>query len=660
MPDFNGAVRLMAVAWSMTKTGSAEREVIVRDVVALTATAPRFLTLGDEARLELDVHNVEGGTGRYKLSVGIDVDGVRSGMPARDIDLAASGRKRERFSLKPATIGRHVYEVSVTGPGGLDVKRTLTLDVKPPAGDVRRVYTAALAARTGRMSLGRDVLQDLIPSRTRINMSVGPTAGFDVPGLVTQLDRYPYGCAEQTVSRALPLLYLNTVAARIGIAGEAEAKSRIAKAIDRVFEMQDGQGAFGVWGPSTTDIWISSYVTDFLTRARELGHTVRPVAFNQALDRLLSYTSYAQDFESGGEPRAYALYVLARNGRAPVGELRYDVDTRLDKFGSPLSQAQLGAALAMIGDKPRAERAFAAAMKRLGEPDPGSPRSDYGSLLRDSAAVLTLVAETSTVRSEMPRLTGVIAKAFAARSYTSTQEQAWMLLAAHALGQQGKAMRLTVNGAAHQGELMRAIDPQELTRGFSVANTGDEPVDAFVSVLGSSMTAEPAVSKGITVERSFYTLDGTEVDLQSAKGGTSTLKQNDRLVVVLKVSAEEEGGRILLVDRLPAGLEVENPRIVDSGDVKGLAWLKTTLAPEHIEFRDDRVVAAFNYFGESGGRRGRRAAQADGASESTIAYIVRAVSPGSYVHPAATVEDMYRADRFARSPAGRLVVAGKE
>ncbi len=47
--------------------------------------------------------------------------------------------------------------------------------------------------------------------------------------------------------------------------------------------------------------------------------------------------------------------------------------------------------------------------------------------------------------------------------------------------------------------------------------------------------------------------------------------------MVLKVEAKETGGRILLVDRLPAGLEIENPRLVDSGDVKTLDWLKTAV-----------------------------------------------------------------------------------
>ncbi|HJU31573.1 MAG TPA: alpha-2-macroglobulin family protein, partial [Hyphomicrobiaceae bacterium] len=225
---------------------------------------------------------------------------------------------------------------------------------------------------------------------------------------------------------------------------------------------------------------------------------------------------------------------------------------------------------------------------------------------------------------------------------------------------------LSVNGAAHKGQLVRPLTPAEVKDGAVViANEGDSPVDAMLSVVGAALTPEPAVSKGFTVERTYYALDGKKIDLASAGGGTSTIRQNDRLVVVLKVESPETGGRILVVDRLPAGLEIENPRLVDSGDIKSLNWLKTEVKPEHTEFRDDRFVAAFDFFGSRDGRRGRRNADGDEenrtpVSSATVAYLVRAVTPGSFVHPAATVEDMYRPDRFARTASGRLDIMGKE
>jgi uncharacterized protein YfaS (alpha-2-macroglobulin family) len=157
------------------------------------------------------------------------------------------------------------------------------------------------------------------------------------------------------------------------------------------------------------------------------------------------------------------------------------------------------------------------------------------------------------------------------------------------------------------------------------------------------------------------------VDLKSASGGTAEVKQNERLVAVVKIEAKDPGGRVLLVDRLPAGFEIDNPHLVDSGDVKALDWLKTTVQPEHSEFRDDRFVAAFNFSGANAQPSGDTEGTPDGqtttkgpAASATVAYMVRAVTPGTFVHPAAAVEDMYRPERYARSAAGKLTVTPGE
>jgi uncharacterized protein YfaS (alpha-2-macroglobulin family) len=481
------------------------------------------------------------------------------------------------------------------------------------------------------------------------------------------------------VSRALPLVYANAVAAQIGIAPDKELRERVQKAIERVFEMQDQGGAFGAWGPGNADLWLTAYVTDFLTRAKETGYAVRQIPFGLALDRLQNFATNGEDFEKGGEDRAYALYVLARNGRTPIGELRYYADTRLDRFTTPLAKAQLGAALAMLGDKERAEGAFKAALALFAEAD-GVPlaRSDYGSVLRDGAALVTLASETRLSASETPKLVTVLSKAYLSRKYTSTQEQAWMLLAAHALGDQAKETKLAIGGAPVQGSILRSLSTSDLEKGITVTNNGEAAVDAVVTVIGAALNPEPPIAKGFKIERSYYTLDGTPVDMKSVTGGNSEVAQNDRLVAVVKIESDEAYGRVLLVDRLPAGLEIENPHLVDSGDIATLDWLKTNLKPEHTEFRDDRFVAAFNLAGNpssgsdseqdstdntdaSGGTQPEQDKAAGGpAASAVVAYIVRAVIPGAFVHPAATIEDMYRPERYARTASGKLTVTAKE
>ena len=669
LPDFNGTVRLTAVAWSDSRVGASSKDVIVRDAVALTAAAPRFLILGDEARLQLDLHNVEGPAGDYQVTVA-RLAAENSGaapqtLAGKTIALKAGEKKADLISLKPTDIGLMSLEVAVRGPGDVAVKRTLTFDVKPPAADITRTTIATLAPKGGKLALSKDLLADLIPGTAKVTTHVGPLAGFNVPGLLAQLDRYPYGCAEQTTSRAMPLLYANDVARQIGIGADAALKTRIAGAIERVLDMQDSSGAFGLWGPSNGDLWLTAYVTDFLLRARESGYAVNARAINLALDKLGNSVAIDQEFANGGERRAYALYVLARAGRAPVGELRYDVDTRLAKFGSALAQAQLGAALGLTGDRERAEKAFAAALATIETQNKSAEtvyRRDYGSNLRDEAAIVALASELKLAKADTPRLIDVVAKAYASKAYTSTQEQAWMLLAAKSLGDQASDTTLTVNGAPQTGKFVRALTAADLKDGpLSIENTADAATSAVITVTGNALTPEPATSKGLTLERTYYTLDGKKIDLQSANGGQSALAQNERLVVVLKVDAPDTGGRMLLVDRLPAGFEIENPHLVDSGDIKSLDWLKTTRAPEHTEFRDDRFVAAFDFFSNEGRRNGGDDAgeNRSAAKTATVAYLVRAVTPGVFVHPAASVEDMYRPDRYARTASGKLTVLAK-
>jgi uncharacterized protein YfaS (alpha-2-macroglobulin family) len=149
-----------------------------------------------------------------------------------------------------------------------------------------------------------------------------------------------------------------------------------------------------------------------------------------------------------------------------------------------------------------------------------------------------------------------------------------------------------------------------------------------------------AMEQGLSIERAYYTLDGNEAD-------PAKVAQNTRLVVTLTVKeTEPQVSRLLVVDYLPAGFEIDNPRIVTSAEVKNLAWLDQNYAPGYSEFRDDRYVGAFN-----------RTEVTD--NQMIAAYIVRAVVPGKYVHPPATVEDMYRPERFARTAGGNVEVTAQ-
>jgi uncharacterized protein YfaS (alpha-2-macroglobulin family) len=377
-------------------------------------------------------------------------------------------------------------------------------------------------------------------------------------------------------------------------------------------------------------MWLDAYVTDFLSRARAQGLQVPDQAFRMALDNLRNQVNYFADFDLGGEPLAYALMVLAREGAAAVGDLRYYADQKGDAFSSPTAMAQLGAALAMYGDQPRADMMFTKAVASLN----GLPTSedqilrvDYGTPYRDAAAVLTLAVEAGSKAVDVEALTSRIAT----QGALSTQEATWTLLAANALITAPDS-GITLNGAPADGPLVKVLD-----QGLGDPVVVQTAKDTTVTVTTFGVPSDPvkAGGNGYAITRSYYTMKGEPAALDGSKIG-------DRVVVVLEVTPFGRGeARLMVNDPLPAGFEIDNPNLISGGAVSDLSFLDLAGEVAHSEFRQDRFLTAIDRMDNSSFR---------------LAYVVRAVSPGTFHQPAASVEDRYRPDLNAHSDQARVTV----
>ncbi len=637
IPEFAGTARVMAVAWTATKLGRATTDVTVRDPVVLTATLPRFLLNGDHGAMSFDLDNVEGLPGDYTINVTASGPVKVSGNPSTTVKLAAKQRTSMSLALDAGYAGTAQFDVDIKGPNGLTLARHYALDVKPATQILARRSIRTLAKGES-LTLTSDMFSDLVPGTGGVSLSVSLSTALDAATILKALDRYPHGCSEQITSRAMPLLYLNDLAAGAHLAMDTEVDQRIKDAIDRLLARQGSNGSFGLWSAGGDDAWLDAYVTDFLTRAREKGFAVPDVLFKSALDRIRNSVVNANEPEKdGGRNLAYGLYVLARNGTAPIGDLRYLADTKLNNLATSISKSQLAAALALVGDKGRAERVYAAALESLApKPVLEFGRVDYGSALRDAAALVSLASEGNAPRATLTQAVARVEVARGLTPYTSTQENAWLVLASRALSKEH--MALDLDGTPIKSALYRSYKAAEMAgKPIKITNTGDAPVQAVVSVSGAPITPEPAAANGFRIERNYFTLDGKPADVSKAK-------QNDRFAVVLKITeAKPEYGHIMVSDYLPAGLEIDNPHLVSSGDTGTLDWIEDGQEPENTEFRDDRFTAAID-----------RAS--DAKSIFTVAYVVRAVSPGKYVLPQAYVEDMYNPSRYGRSGSGSIEV----
>ncbi|MGB2971632.1 MAG: alpha-2-macroglobulin family protein, partial [Candidatus Competibacter sp.] len=641
LPDFNGQLRLMVVAWDRNRVGRAEATPLVRDPLVARVYLPRFLAPKDESRIAVTVQNLNAPPGDYtvRLSAG---GAVAVDEPATFTFTVAEPRNQnaetQTFVLRGVQPGVGQVRLHLNGPNGFELVRDSEIGVRP-AQTITMARTARRLNPGESLRLDSSLLRDYFPGTGQLKLSFSSRPNFNVPDLLAQLDRYPYGCLEQTVSRALPLLYFNQVA-EVWIGQnttEAGLRARVQEAIERILTLQDANGGFGLWHPnSAIEDWLSAYAMDLLVRARQERYLVPESAYQHGLTRLQERLNADEFDDEQLGWRAYNLYVLARAQKAAIGDLRYLHDNYLQKLPNALAQAQLGAALARYGELGRAKEAFTAALNR--NANRSTSVRDYGSPLRDRAALLALLAEAGLLPERVPPLAEELAADVNQRTYTSTQEQAWLLLAAQALLKQRGQLRLAVD------ERPATADPsylsptaEQLAKGTTVANQGDDPIWTVTSLSGVPTAPQPPASEGFTLSRRYYTRGGKEVDL-------GQIRQNDLLVAVITGEARgREKQQALVVDLLPAGLEIENARLDHNASTVEITWLPELTDTLHAEFRDDRFAAALDM--AQGGKR-----------KFTLAYLIRAVTPGTYQQPAIYVEDMYKPWQFGRGAAGIVQV----
>jgi len=647
IPDFAGELRLMAVAWDGTRLGAGEARMTVRDALVADATFPRFLAPGDEGRVALWLHNVEGEAGTWRASWSVEGGARTAGEASRSVALARDGRELLSWPLVAGEPGLSTFRLAMSGPGGASFAREWRMETRPAQARTTEARIERIAPGAALAVAPRQVAS-AVPGSVQATVEIASWRGFDVPALLRALDRYPFGCLEQTTSRAFPLLFLNDAAALVGRGEERGIERRVQDAIWRVLDLQRPDGGFGLWGPGDDPAqgWLQVYAADFLLAAKKRGMTVPDEALGRAL-RWMRAT--ASRLDGGDEARAYALYVLAREGRADLGTMRYVHDARARGYENPLVMAQLGAALQLAGDTARADGLFQRSLAAL---DRDMQRTDrrsfdgYGSPLRDLAGTVAAAAAANRADtldqlfrrfSDTMRLPQLDA--------TTTQEKAWMLLATQAMAERGGHVNVDVAGTPVMGRARAFLElqPEQLRRGLRIENRGQRDAWATTTVSYVPSSPLPASSRRLTIRRTHWTLAGERADL-------AKLRQNDRVVVWIEVGGLNESDRqanadIAITDLLPAGLEIEAPlRRVDDEGATQFRFLGTLSRFAVVEARDDRFVAAAR-----GGELTEPALR--------IGYVARAITPGRYVLPAVQVEDMYRPEVFARSAAGRVDIA---
>lgn len=674
LPGYRGQVRVMAVVASKDRLGSADTEVLVRDPLVLQSTLPRFLVGGDEADIPVFVNNMSGADREVTVKLEVEEFGPRARAPgasgsSADDAVRITSPATATLSLADGASDSVVFQVQVgrvpsaarfrvtAAADGLLSKEELEVPLLPSEPEVRSLERVALTSKSTDLS---SVISGWLPGSDHSTVWVSTNPYSQSLGHLGYLVRYPYGCIEQTTSSTRPLLYVRTLMDEVdpGLAGDGggDVDEMVASGIERVLSMQTAAGGFGYWpGASYPDFWGTAYGTHLLLDAREAGHDVPEAALSDAVDWLEREVERRGHHDSQRSV-AYAHYVIALAGKGQP-ELAADALAKLPE--EPVSEHRTWRRF----DTYEARYLLMAAMYQGGdrrhEAELRSPSSgpfelkrtndwSYYSELRARGLVLTVYQDLFGADRGGQELADRVAKATADRPsrWYTTQELAWAItgLGKRVAGKQARkpAAELKVGGR----ELSEATSGSWQAAGLSgregvrleLEEAPGDGVYAMVSTRGVRAKRElPAGGEGLALSRR-YLLGGT-----SALPSTSH-DLGDTVLVEVKITntAGTRVQNIALVDRIPAGWEIENPRLgqsmlPDSVDAD-LLW-----EADHMNVRDDRVEV-FGHL-EAGESR-------------TVVYQVRAVTAGSFTIPEVSAEAMYDPGVWARQYGKTITIEG--
>ncbi len=689
LPDNLTAFRLMAVgAAEGNRFGSAEARVQVRKSLMVRPALPRFLSAGDVMDLRAVVQNVS--EQPIEVAVKVQVEGPvqLTGVDTLQVHLAPGASQRVTFPARVLNPGEAVVKLKALGAGEEDAV-ALTLPVRFPA--TTRQWSESGVVRAGE-DASRVFRRIAVPDGVRpdvggLDIELTSTAmGELLPGL-GYLIHYPYGCAEQTTGRTLPLVALTELIDTAGLPGlpTGDVKTFAQAGVERLWTMQTWEGGLGYWpGDDAPNPWGSAYGGLALVRASQTeGLQVNPERLNNLLEYLVRVVHgeaeephyWYQD--AWDVVRPLAAYVLALAGRlepAQISEL-FEQRAVFPHFG----RALLALAFVEAGASPDLSRKLLDEAL-IGVQDNGATArveggfEEWSWMLMDSnvRANAILLLAMLRVRPDDP-LTDRFARGLLedrqGGRWGNTQENAFAVMALGAWFARTERdeplfkalVGLGDEAIGKEGFAGRSLTPRTLHIPMKdlLAHKGDvlslvregERGALYYTMTLRYAEAQPKATpfdNGFTLMREYIAADGPN------KGKpVQRVQVGDLVKVRLTLVAPSARRYVAVEDPLPAGLEIVNTSFETAGrqlgaevdqenkDQEDDGWWYPSYSFDHIEQRDDRVLLFADVLDS-------------GVFNHT--YMARATTPGTFAAPAARAEEMYAPRVYGRSQATSLTI----
>ena len=373
IPDnFNGALRIFAIASNESATGAADITTTVQSPLVISMNAPTFVAPNDKFDINASVTNLT--DIGDKITVDADVatpDNVAITSGANmSAQIPTDAQHLFIFSahaldkLGPSEITVNASAINENGISLLNRTMTTTLSVRPTTPFETNILSGTID-RT-KTTLKRFSI-DMYPQMSSKHLYLSTSPAILLRPLFEYLSDYEFTCTEQMVSRTIPYVLMphNTL---LGTNYDTSAK-KISETINTLKNRQNPDGSFNLWSsrhensetitPDTA--MLTTYVTQFLTIARQNGFNVPDSMLGRAVDFLRAYAGTSITDKSHARAHAYAIYVITSNGyisTSYIDAFREYADKNMPKWESEISGTYIAASFQLMQQSDMAHTLF--------------------------------------------------------------------------------------------------------------------------------------------------------------------------------------------------------------------------------------------------------------------------------------------------------------
>ena len=663
LPDNLTSWRLSAKAITLSHlVGESYTNIETKKDLLLRPLLPRMLTTDDQAQLTTIVHNYSDTD--QTVQVTLNAAGLKiNGDATQSVTIESGKVATVGWSVVPHVTEETNVIITARAENNLSDAISLPLPVQPLA--VRDVQSLS-GKFNGAVTLTLPLLPDILPEASAVTLKLSRTPASTILDGLEYLTGYPYGCVEQTMSRAMPNAVLGRTSTQLGVGGEefrTHTKPLIEASIQKLYGLQHRDGGWGWWYDDYSDAYQTAWVLHGLSVIREAGYFIEP----QVLENGSAYlNSYLNNMDV--RTRAYAIYSMALAGHGDLDDTTALMDASLNEL-DPFSQAALARALYQLGENERAQRVMDVLENGIFHKDetayiPQSTtdgeyhRKTMSSTIRTTAMLLSALME---IRGAGPLADGVASYLVEQRTgygWGTTNETSFTILALtdYLSGQQAQSGsndftlelngKLYTNGTLQVGNLFAKIDIpiehlQAGANSLKLFTTGTTPL--YYDVITSYTTPKPAMDAAgkLSLER-HYLDPKTNKPLERITAG-------QLVKVELKINMPEDASFMIVEDHLPGGLEALNENLNSTtqdsqyydGEYYEERFFWQDYGYNYKEIRGDRVSFFMTEF-------------ARGAK--TLTYMARATLSGSFTALPAEAYAMYDEQTWGRSSSDSVVI----